>query len=180
MMPSSQARRESPRIALPRTSVNKGAPASNTLEASVSLSSLAFLGCISLDGLLMVLLGSFEDACQLSGDDRLLPTFVFSFRSSTVEPNQHGSVAALSKVPHLWGICPTSENHEQLYFASQQTMDRWKASLELFARCALLQAAPIARSLEPAHDLLSKPVAVCEHARMGHRGIGEHAFQVPG
>jgi hypothetical protein len=120
--------------------------------ASVSFSSLAFLVCISLDGLLMVLLGGFEDACQLSGDECLLPTFVFSFRSSTVEPNQYGGVAALSKVPYLWGIRPASENHEQLYFAFQQTMGRWKASLESFDRCALLQAAPIKRSLEPAHD----------------------------
>jgi hypothetical protein len=74
--------------------VNKGAPALNALVASVSLSSLAFLGCISLDGLLMVLLGGFEDACLLSGDECLLTTFVLSFRSSTVESNQHGSVAA--------------------------------------------------------------------------------------
>ena len=94
MMPSSQVRRESPRIPLPRPRVNKGAPALNALVASVSLSSLAFLGCIRLDGLLIILLGGFEDACLLSGDERLLPTFAFSFRSSTVEPNQHGSVAA--------------------------------------------------------------------------------------
>jgi hypothetical protein len=100
----------------------------------------------------MVLLGGFEDACQLSGDESLLPTFVFSFRASTVEPDQRGSVAALSKVPYHWGIRPTSENHKQLYFALQQTMGRWKASLELFARFALLQATTITRSLEPAHN----------------------------
>ncbi|MCD6053051.1 MAG: hypothetical protein K0Q96_243 [Rubrobacteraceae bacterium] len=60
----------------------------------------------------------------------------------------------MSKVLYLWGICPTSENHEQLYIALQQTMGRWKDSLELFARIVLLQHHSPAEHRDAARTIL--------------------------
>jgi hypothetical protein len=60
----------------------------------------------------------------------------------------------MSKVLYLWGICPTSENHEQLYFALQQTMGRWKDNLELFARSVLLQHHSPAEHRDAARTIL--------------------------
>jgi hypothetical protein len=60
----------------------------------------------------------------------------------------------MSNVPYLWGICPTSENNEQLYFALQQTMGGWKDSLELFARSVLLQHHSSAEHRDAARTIL--------------------------